>query len=119
MRNNANYPYPMGDTPSDLLSKIMRIDIETHQRNLQENTQYPPDFPKTSAVSVEELDLSMVEQNLIPNNPFVAKQTLLSKIQYKMDSYTNKQTLQSLTVLDFMSEIQPNTSLLANSKGIK
>lgn len=38
MRNNANYPYPMGDTPSDLLSKIMRIDIETHQRNLQENT---------------------------------------------------------------------------------
>ena len=83
----------MGDSPNDLLSKIMRIDIDAPMRNLQQNTEYPPDFPKTSAISVEELDLNLVEQNLIPNNPFVAKQTLLSKIQYKMDSFTNKQTL--------------------------
>ena len=37
MRNDAAAPYSMGDLPSDLLSKIMRIDIDDPQNNLQQN----------------------------------------------------------------------------------
>ena len=83
----------------------MKIVIDEPKRNLQQNLDLPTDFPK---VETENTDFNLVEQNQIPNNPFEVKNTLLSKIQARMDTYASKETLEKWTTFDFMDETQPD-----------